>query len=196
MTGFFRKLSLFILPVVVLGLAACETPVSIQKLPELTYGHLPPLKLNVAKIEVIVQYQPPLREPNVEHLFPTPPLKALRRWASDRLRAVGRSGKARLFITDASAIETSLQKKTGVVATFTKQQSDRYDLTVDAVLEVSDGRRGGRVSARVTRFSTLREDITINERDRAWFDMTEALIKDFDAEIEKNIRQVLADWVR
>lgn len=196
MIGFFGKLSLFILPVVVLGLAACETPVSIQKLPELTYGHLPPLKLNVAKIEVIVQYQPPLREPNVEHLFPTPPLKALRRWASDRLRAVGRSGKARLFITDASAIETSLQKKTGVVATFTKQQSDRYDLTVDAVLEVSDGRRGGRVSARVTRFSTLREDITINERDRAWFDMTEALIKDFDAEIEKNIRQVLADWVR
>lgn len=196
MTGFFGKLSLFILPVVALGLAACETPVSIQKLPELTYGHLPPLKLNVAKIEVVVQYQPPLREPNVEHLFPTPPLKALRRWASDRLRAVGRSGKARLFITDASAIETSLQKKTGVVATFTKQQSDRYDLTVDAVLEVSDGRRGGRVSARVTRFSTLREDITINERDRAWFDMTEALIKDFDAEIEKNIRQVLADWVR
>ena len=196
MTGFFGKLSLFILPVVVLGLAACETPVSIQKLPELTYGHLPPLKLNVAKIEIVVQYQPPLKEPNVEHLFPTPPLKALRRWASDRLRAVGRSGKARLFITDASAIETSLRKKTGVIATFTKQQSDRYDLTVDAVLEVSDGRRGGRVSARVTRFSTLREDITINERDRAWFDMTEALIKDFDAEIEKNIRQVLADWVR
>ena len=196
MIGFFRKLSLFILPVMALGLAACETPVSIQKLPELTYGHLPPLKLNVAKIEVVAQYQSPLREPNVEHLFPTPPLKALRRWASDRLRAVGRSGKARLFITDASAIKTSLRKKTGVVATFTKQQSDRYDLTVDTVLEVSDGHRGGRVSARVTRFTTLREDITLNERDRAWFDMTEALVKDFDAEIEKNIRQVLADWVR
>ncbi len=196
MTGFFRKLSLFILPVVALGLAACETPVKIQKLPELTYGHLPPLKLNVAKIEVVVQYQPPLKEPNVEHLFPTPPLKALRRWASDRLRAVGRSGTAKLFITNARAIETSLQKKTGVVATFTKQQSDRYDLTVDTVLEVSDGRRGGRVSARVTRFSTLREDITINERDRAWFDQTEALIKDFNAEFEKNIRRALADWVR
>ena len=76
MIGFFRKLSLFILPVMALGLAACEAPVSIQKLPELTYGHLPPLKLNVAKIEVVAQYQPPLREPNVEHLFPTPPLKA------------------------------------------------------------------------------------------------------------------------
>jgi len=177
-------------------LAACETPVSTQKLPELTYGHLPPLKLNVAKIEVVVQYQPPLKEPNVEHLFPTPPLKALRRWASDRLRAVGRSGKARLFITDASAIETSLRKKTGVVATFTKQQSYRYDLTVASVLEVSDGRRGGHVSARVTRFTTLREDITINERNRAWFELTKALVKGFDAEIEKNIRQVLPDWVR
>ena len=196
MNRFFRKLTLFILPVAALGLAACETPVSIQKLPELTYGHLPPLKLNVARIEVVVQYQAPLKEPNVEHLFPTPPLKALRRWASDRLRAVGRSGTAKLFITDASAIETSLKKKTGVVATFTKQQSTRYDLTVDTVLEVSDGRRTGRVSARVTRFSTLREDVTINERDRAWFDMTEALIKDFDAEMEKNIRQGLAGWVR
>ncbi|MCH7864519.1 MAG: hypothetical protein IIC56_04805 [Proteobacteria bacterium] len=196
MNRFFRKLSLFILPVAALGLAACETPVKIQKLPELTYGHLPPLKLNVAKIEVVVQYQPPLKEPNVEHLFPTPPLKALRRWAADRLRAVGRSGKARLFITDARAIETPLQKKTGVVATFTKQQSYRYDLTVETVLEVSDARRRGRVSTRVTRFTTLSEDVTINERDQAWFDLTEALIKDFDAEFEKNIRQALADWVR
>ena len=43
---------------------------------------------------------------------------------------------------------------------------------------------------------TLREDVTINQRDRAWFNQTEALIKDFDAEMEKNIRRVLDDWVR
>ena len=196
MIRFHRIFAPLILAFLPLGLLGCETLVHVETFPDLTFAHLKPIKLNVAKFEVVSQYQAPLRPPNVEHLFPTPPVKALKQWAKDRFRTVGRSGTARLVILNATAIEVQLQRKTGLTATFTKQQSERYDLTVDTVLEVSDGRRGGRVSARVTRFMTLREDITPNERKRAWFDMTEALVKDFDAEIEKNIRQVLPEWVR
>ena len=196
MIRFHRIFAPLILAFLPLGLLGCETLVHVETFPDLTFAHLKPIKLNVAKFEVVSQYQAPLRPPNVEHLFPTPPVKALKQWAKDRFRTVGRSGTARLVILNATVIEVQLQRKTGLTATFTKQQSDRYDLTVDTVLEVSDGRRGGHVSARVTRFTTLREDITINERNRAWFELTKALVKGFDAEIEKNIRQVLADWVR
>jgi len=185
------------MPVLALGLAACETPVVEQRLPELTFAHLKPIKLNVATIEVVSQYRPPLKPPNVEHLFPTPPLKALRRWAGDRLKAVGKSGSARLVIHKASAVETKLAKKTGFTAAFTKQQSYRYDLAVEATLEIfADGRQRGRASAHATRFSTLREDASIYKRQRIWFDLTEALVRDFDVEMENNIRRHLGAWIR
>lgn len=179
-----------------LGLAACETPVRIQNLPDLTFAHLTPIKLNVAKIDVVVRYQSPLRDPNVEHLFSTPPVKALKQWAKDRLRAVGSSGTARLVILNASVVETSLAQKKGFTATFTKQQSQRYDATVEARLEISSSLGRGTTSAHAKRFTTVREDITINKRERIWFDLTEALARDFDAAMEKNMRQHLGRWIR
>ena len=197
MSRFFRPFALIVLPVLALGLAACETPLVEQRLPELTFAHLKPIKLNVATIEVVSQYRPPMKRPNVEHLFPTPPLKALRRWAGDRLKAVGKSGSARLVIHKASAVESLLKKKTGFTAAFTKQQSHRYDLTVEATLEIfAGGRQKGHASAHATRFSTLREDASINKRQRIWFDLTEALVGDFDAEMENNIRRHLGAWIR
>jgi hypothetical protein len=179
-----------------LGLAACETPVQTQMLPGLTFAHLAPIKLDVAKIDVVVRYQPNLRAPNVEHLFPTPPSKALKQWVKDRLRAVGGSGVARLVIINASAVETPLAQKKGFTATFTKQQSQRYDATVEARLEISSSLGRGTTSAHATRFTTVREDITINKRERIWFDLTEALARDFDAAMEKNMRQHLGRWIR
>ncbi len=180
----------------VLSLGGCETPVQRQKLPELTFAHLSPLKLNVARIEVVSQYRPPLKAPNVEHLFPTPPLKAMKQWAKDRLRAVGRSGSAKLIITTASAIETALPVQTGLKATFTKQQTQRYDLTVEARLEVSSPNGHGTATAHATRFSTVREDASIDAREKIWFDLTEALVHDFDKAMEKNMRQHLRGWLR
>ena len=179
-----------------LALTACETPVQVQKLPDLTFAHLAPINLNVARIEVVSRYQPPVKAPNVDHLFPTPPVKAMRQWAKDRLRAVGKDGLARLVITDASAVETSLQKKSGSTAAFTKQQSQRYDLSVQARLEVSNRSGSGNASAHAKRFSTIGEDSSINTREKLWFDLTEALVRDFDATMEKNIRQHLGAWIR
>ena len=197
MSRFPGSFALIVLPVLVLGLAACETPVVEQSLPELTFAHLKPIKLNVATIEVVSEYLPPLRPPNVEHLFPMPPLKVLRRWASDRLKAVGQSGSARLVIHKASAVESVLKKNTGFTAAFTKQQSHRYDLAVEATLEIfADGRQKGHALAHATRFSTLREDASINKRQRIWFDLTEALVRDFDAEMENNIRRHLGAWIK
>ena len=188
MSRFFRPFALIVLPVLVLGLAACETPVQEQSLPELTFAHLKPIKLNVATIEVVSNYKQPLKRPNVEHLFPTPPLKAVRRWAGDRLKAVGKSGTAKLIIRKASAVETPLEMKKGLKAAFTKQQSYRYDLDLEATLELPGG---GRATARATRFTTVREDASINERNRIWLDLTENLIRDFDREMKKNLSRFL-----
>ena len=179
-----------------LPLNACETPPPSQKLPEITFAHLPPIKLNVATVEVVVRYRPPMKAPNVEHLFPTPPLKALRTWAADRVKAVGRSGKAEFVIDVASVVEQPLQKKSGFTATFTKQQEARYDLLIEASVEVADGLKHDRAVARASRFFTTREDVTLTQRDRIWFDETEKLMAEFNAEMQRNVQQFLGAWIR
>ncbi|MCH8213764.1 MAG: hypothetical protein IIC54_06800, partial [Proteobacteria bacterium] len=47
----------------------------------------------------------------------------------------------------------------------------------------------------VSRSRTLREDASINDRERMWFDLIEALMRDFNAELEKNIRQYLGGYL-
>lgn len=196
MIRFHRIFAPLILAFLPLGLLGCETLVHVETFPDLTFAHLKPIKLNVAKFEVVSQYQASLRPPNVEHLFPTPPVKALKQWAKDRFRTVGRSGTARLVILNATAIEVQLQRKTGLTATFTKQQSQRYDMTVQARLEVTNGEASGHTIAQATRFSTIREDASINKRERLWFELTDALVRDFDKVMEENIRKHLAAWLR
>ena len=188
--------SLIFMFVLNLFLLACETTLHEQRLPELTFAHLTPIKLNVAKINVEVQYKPTLRKPNVEHLFPTPPAEAIKQWAKDRLLPVGDFGEAKLIIIEASAIEKKLSQKEGFTAAFIRQQSHRYEAIVVARLEISSSLGQGSARAKVMRFTSVREDANINKRERAWFDLTEALARNFDVIIEKNIRQHLSQFLR
>ena len=178
-------------------LAACETPPPKQRLIELTFAHLPIFSLDVARVEVVSDYASPMKTPNVEHLFPTPPEKGLRRWAADRLKAGGKKGSARFVIHNAAITETALPITKGLKGAFKKEQSERYEAVVEASLEILDARgfRKGFASARLTRSRTVREDATLNQREAVWFAMTEALLNDFDKELEKNIRQYLLGYL-
>lgn len=178
-------------------LAACETPPPKPRLVELTFAHLPVLSLDVARLEVVSDYAPPMKAPNVEHLFPTPPEKGLRRWAADRLKAGGKKGSARFVIRIAAVTEVALPVTKGLKGAFKEEQSERYEAVVEASLEILDasGFRKGFASARVTRSRTVREDATLNDREADWLAMTEALLNDFDKEIDMNIRRYLLGFL-
>ncbi|MDP6788700.1 MAG: hypothetical protein QGI13_16440 [Rhodospirillales bacterium] len=193
----FRFLRSVLLGLVVLAIAACQTPPPVQRLPTLTYGHLDRLHLDAAAIEVISEFTSPMKAPNVEHLFPTPPQTALERWAADRLEAAGRRGIARFIIKDARGTATALAIDKGLAGAFKKEQSVRYAANIEVLLEIVDERgfRKGFSSARVSRTRTLAEDATLNERDKAWFELTEALMNDFNTEMEKNVRQYLGGFL-
>jgi hypothetical protein len=180
-----------------IALAACETPSPEQKLPGLSYAHLGPLRLNVARVDVASEYKAPLQAPNVDHQFPTTPEAALRQWAADRLQPAGRDDMARFLIVDAAAIEIRLKRDTGLKGTFKKEQSERYDVSVEATLEIFDSRgfRRGFATARAKRTRTVPEDITLNQREKVWFEMTEAVMNDFNAELERNIRRHLGGFL-
>jgi len=177
-----------------LPLAGCNTPPQRYEFPELTYSHLPPIRLDVAVVDVVDSYRPPMAAPNVEHLFPTPPATAMARWARDRLVAAGTNGGALFTILRADVVEVPLDRTTGIKGVFTTDQTYRYDATLEIRLDAENtsGLRRGSITASAKRSRTVAEDMTLNERERLWFDMTEKLMRDIGAEIEKQIDAYLA----
>ncbi len=179
-------------------LTSCESPLPEVSYPELRFNHLPAIKLDVARIEIIERYQSPLRPPNVEHQIPLAPALTMRNWATDRLRAVGKSGVAKFIIIDASVKAQTLAKKKGVKAIFTVNQVMRYDAMLEARLEVetSGGLGKGFATAQASRQRTLSEGVSINERNDALYSFVEATAKDFDQVMAKNINDHMAPFRR
>ena len=178
-------------------LAACATPPPQNaRFAELTYGHLGKLRLEVSTIDVRSAYQPTLSPPSVEHLFPIAPEQVMRRWAADRLAATGAPGRRAVFtIRDARVIETKLARTQGIAGAFTRDQTERYDMTLEATLEIGGERPDlgrGTISAKSIRARTVSEGITVNERERIWYELLEAAMNDLNAELEAQIREKLA----
>ena len=176
----------------------CETPVATQKLPKITFVHLQPFSINVASIEIVNQFSSTMKAPHIEHKVPTSPATALIQWVKDRLKATGKFGKLRLFIEDASATETKLDLDKSLKGQFTKQQSHLYkfSLRATALLTDASGVRLGSATVKATRSTTIREDISLNERQRAWFELVDQLINDFNLQMEARLNQHLGRWLR
>ncbi|MBM3491670.1 MAG: hypothetical protein FJX68_14745 [Alphaproteobacteria bacterium] len=185
---------LFIVP----ALAACQATAPQPSFPEFRYTHLPRIGLDVSRIEVRQNYQAPLRAPNVDHLFPVAPANAAVRWADDRLAAMGSAGTAVFVIEDASATAERLPLTGGLRGAFTREQADRVTVSLRARLDVetAGGLARGSAAAFATRSQTLAEDITLNERDRAHYLLTEQAMGDLNAQLEANIRQHLLSFLR
>jgi len=180
----------------VLALGGCTTESPLVEFAGITFHHLPSIKLRVFDIQIDNKVPANVLAPHVAHKFPVPPVNALRRWVEDRLRPTGSRGTARFTILQADAIETKLKIDEGIRATFTKEQSESYLVTVSASLEVFDekGIRRAFVEAKSDRRQTVPEDISLTGRRRVWFTIIEKLMAEFNAEMEHNIRHYMTEY--
>ncbi|MBL4614750.1 MAG: hypothetical protein JKY27_07750 [Magnetovibrio sp.] len=185
----------------VLAPSACATDAPIAgPVPEVGFQHLAPVRLNVSIVEVQSSYQSPMKAPNAEHRFATPPAQAMMGWAKSRLRAVGGSGNgavATFIVEDAKVIETKLKKTEGFKGFFTYEPTERYDATAVARLLIENSETGshGEIEVNAARSIEISENATLSEREQAWFSLTETLMADFNAQMEKQIGAHLSQWL-
>ena len=182
------------------ALAGCATDAPLAgPVPEVGFQHLAPIGLKVSHVEVQSVYQSPMKAPNAEHRFPTSPVQAMTNWANRRLHAVGEadSGVATFVIENAAVIETKLDKTKGLKGLFTYEPSERYDAVAVARLTVKDSQDGahGEIKVSASRSVEVRENATLAEREKAWFEMIEALMADFNAQVESQIQAHLPRWL-
>ncbi len=168
-----------------------------QGFADITFAHKEPIRLDVARVEVVKTFQAPYAPPNVEHRFPIPPDLAVEQWARDRLKPVGAGNLVRVVIKQSSVVEVPLETRGGLVGFFKTEQSERYDAVLEVWVEVrNDFGRQGYAGATVKRSQTVPEDISPNELRQVWYEMTEKMIKDIDVRLEAGIREYLAGYVR
>ena len=186
-----RTIRLTSLVVVAIWMTSCAVSVPPPTFPKLTFSHLPPIRLDVAEIDIVENYVPLLRSPNVEHEFPVTPIAAMRQWAVDRIQAAGESRRGRVIIEEASVVAVPLKIRKGVQGLFYKDQEIRYDAVLEARVEVraERGYRDSYATARIMRSRTVPEEMTLIDREQIYFELTEELMQALNAELESNIRQ-------
>ena len=172
--------------------AACELPPTETEIPQLTYQHMPKHRFDVRELEVVEAYQPPFKAPNVEHLFPVKPMAAATRWAYDRIAPVGSQRRIRYTVREASVTEAPLDVQGGVKGAFTTDQAERYlaQLVVKVEILSDTGLVEGAATAKAERSVTVPENITLNERERVWFKLTERTMSDLSAQLDKTLVEV------
>ena len=185
---FSRSLPLAVLAISLLA-AACQMQPERNQFADLTFQHMTPIRLDVRDIVVEQAYQAPLESPNVDHDFPVKPMDAAVRWAEDRLVAAGATRTATFVVRDASVVETPLAQSGGLEGMLTTEQSERYEarLQVQIVIRDDRGWEEGSLITEVNRTVTVPEDSTLNEREQAWYAMTEKLLADLDRQLAQTI---------
>ena len=179
----------------VLGGCASQVP---AKPPAVSFADRATIDLDVAVIDVIDQYHSPMAKPNVEHLTPNPPEQAVRRWAAERLRAVGNSGSAQVIILDASIVESQLAREQGITAYFTTQQGQRYDGRVEVKIVCQSPTTGltGYAQAMASRSSTVPEDISLAGREETWDKLVRGMMEDLDNRLGHAVQDGLGPMLR
>ncbi len=81
---------------------------------------------------------------------------------------------------------------------FTRDQSERYDAVIDMMAEIRDAAGNVRVTVESTakRSRSVSENISLIEREKVWFEMTESMMTDLNKALENQIRIHMKDWIR
>ena len=148
------------------------------------------IELKVNKIDIISEFTPSFRRPNVEHLFPISIEKTARLWAQDRLEAVDYSStkSTEVIIKDASVTE-ELEPVDGI---FEKDRT-KYRATLHMLIRITDANQLSSAGTEVEawRELTIPADTTIEDKEKYWNKMVYDLFNDFNQRMDYNIHKYL-----
>ena len=172
---------------VCVALASCadNTPTKYAK--PISFAAEPSIRLNVATIEVVDDYVPPMKLPNVEHAAPTPPYTAVRTWANERLKAIGSTGYARVLIEDAHITQKHIEG-----------DENQYNGRINVIVEAHGAdfnQPAATAEVTVQRSLTTDHDNSLAEKEEVWDQLVRLMMTDFDNGIKSAIEENMTNFV-
>jgi len=190
----FKKLALF-LPLL-LALQACEHPGPPTPQVEPNFTRYQPIYLDVGSIDIVQDYESPMKPPNVEHLIPYSPDDMMHIWIKDRLRSVGTEKTLQISVKDASVISTLLKQPDGVLPSL--NNSNRYDARLEVEMRIygtSDVMSLASIDVTATASTTIAAKASLAERKAIFNKMMFDLMEHMNAELEKNIYRYFGSYI-
>ena len=181
-----------------LVLGGCEVSSPSRAKMEVSFTHLPRIALNVAHIEIANRVQMTAAKKTNYRGLETLPLRIMRRWARDRLRAGGRIGTAKFVIIDASLVGRPLAGPKGLRSLFTQSQKTQHNISMEARIEISRKEAEGSIGfahASVRILRTVPEGITLNEQEDLLYKSLAKASDNFNSEIEAQISEHLTKFL-
>ncbi len=145
--------------------------------PPLRYGFLPPIPLNVRRVEMMDGFIPPTGDGEIIGTSPIDPVATLFAMARDRLKPVAAGGTARFSILTTSII----------------RHGDTLNGNLAVRLDVRDAEdtNSGFAEARVS----ANHAGSIPDQSDAVYDMLKSMMEQMNVELEFQIRQQLRSWI-
>ena len=102
------------------------------------------------------------------------------------------------MILDASVVAVPLKTSSGLTALVTKDQSERYDARVAVEMRIVDtfGRVVASARAEALRSRSVREDVTLSERDQVWYEMAKDIMGELDRQLAQTIKTALFPYIQ
>jgi len=160
-----------------------------------------PLRLDVARVEVVQAYAPPQRVPNIEHRMIISPLATIDDWARRHIEAAapGRDDSAAVFvIEDASVVTEKVRTRKGLIESLIREDSDKFTLRLAVTLQVRDrlGATVGATSAEASAWRTVPEGMKDSDRSAVWHELLIAAMDNLVPVFEANTRAYLARFLK
>lgn len=180
---------------IVLGLAAtllltaCSTPTQTGSEVANDYALPPKIVLDVQSIS-FVNLVSPERPPSPldgDDFNPTI-AGAIRKWATDRLQAGGRTGEAVVTVRQAALTREAMPIDVNIDKVFTRQQAIKYIGHAAVSIEVRKNDSYAVASAEASRWASMPQDPNREERKSAYFTMLNGLMRDLGLNLESSLR--------
>jgi hypothetical protein len=169
-----------------------------QTVPTATFNRpmQPKLALDVQTISLTdrTTLQPANSPYNSNNFSPTIS-EAVKQWASDSLQAVVQSGNAIVVVKDATLTAQPLSTQSGMESWFTRQQSVKYVGRVEVSIEATGANGFAMADGNATRSVTLPEDPTPAERQDAYTNLLNGLMKDLSQNLDAAIRSHMGGFI-
>jgi hypothetical protein len=164
-------------------LAACgddeeaPAPVVRHDFPPLRYGYLPPINLNVQRVETTDGFVPMAGPDELIGASPVEPVETLFAMARDRLKPVATGGTATFRVVNASIVR--------------HRDELNGELAVRVDVRNDDNTSTGFAEARVT----ARHTGPVTDQRAVLYDMMKSMMENMNVELEYQLRNKLKAWV-
>ena len=175
-------------------LAACSSAPPAPSFAPITFTDSAAMRVNAPSIAIQEEFVSPLAPPHVEYEMPVRPVELVRAWVRDRLRPIGSNGTFRVIIKDASVVAEKLATKGGIEGALTTQQGTNLIAKISVELDYESPEQAvATTTVNIYRTQTLAEDLSINDRDKAYYQLAKDLAADLNKQLESNVSQNMRD---